>query len=171
MIIWLTGLPCSGKSTIAKNLEFALIQAGHNNLTMLDGDTFRSIYSKDLGFSPEDRAENIRRARVVALKEEKECNIVIASFVSPYRKMRDQIRSQAEKFIEVYVKADLEVCMDRDIKGMYRKAILGELKEFTGYSAPYEEPYIPEVECKTDYETIDQSVQKILNYITEMELL
>jgi len=169
MILWLTGLPCSGKTTIADALSEWMFD-NYINYIWLDGDTFRKTYCKDLGFSPEDRQENIRRVTERAIKCEKE-QIVICSFVSPYIEMRENIKLKSECFIEVFVNADLEVCMDRDIKGMYKKAIKKEIKEFTGYSAPYEKPITPDIQCNTDYESVNESLNKIINYLKTNELL
>ena len=169
-IIFLTGLPCSGKSTISNELSKQLLELEVEHWKF-DGDTFRKDYCQDLGFSPADRKENIRRVTTKALQCEKNGFMVLCSFVSPYREMRKTIRKQAKKFVEVFVNADLEVCMDRDIKGMYRKAILKEIEEFTGYSAPYEKPINPEIECKTDYETVEESVKKIMDYLKQEDLL
>ena len=149
--IWLTGLSGSGKSTIAVELEHALIENKHQAY-ILDGDNIRHGLNKNLGFSPEDRTENIRRIGEVA-KLFTEGNIItIAAFVSPYREDRDNVRKLLGRgeFVEIYVKCSLEVCEKRDTKGLYKKARAGEVKDFTGISAPYEEPLNPEL-------TIDSS--------------
>jgi adenylylsulfate kinase len=146
--IWFTGLPSSGKSTIAFTLEHALVERGHLAY-VLDGDNIRHGLNKNLGFSPADRNENIRRIGEVAKLFADAGLLTCASFISPYRADRDQARQIHDAaglpFIEVFVKASVELCEKRDPKGLYKKARAGELKEFTGVSAPYEEPLHPEV--------------------------
>ncbi|MCP4253544.1 MAG: adenylyl-sulfate kinase [Candidatus Scalindua sp.] len=168
--IWLTGLSGSGKSTIAVELEHALIENKHQAY-ILDGDNIRHGLNKNLGFSPEDRTENIRRIGEVA-KLFTEANIItIAAFVSPYREDRDNVRKLLEDgaFIEVYVKCSLEVCETRDTKGLYKKARAGEVKDFTGISAPYEEPLNPELTIESSKLSVEESARKILNYLEEKE--
>jgi adenylylsulfate kinase len=166
--IWLTGLSGSGKSTIAVELEHALIENKHQAY-ILDGDNIRHGLNKNLGFSPEDRTENIRRIGEVA-KLFTEANIItIAAFVSPYREDRDNIRrllNQGE-FVEIYVKCSLEVCEARDTKGLYKKARAGEVKDFTGISAPYEEPLNPELTIDSSKLSLEESTREILNYLEE----
>ena len=166
--IWLTGLSGSGKSTIAVELEHALIENKHQAY-ILDGDNIRHGLNKNLGFSPEDRAENIRRIGEVA-KLFTEANIItIAAFVSPYREDRDNVRkllNQGE-FVEIYVKCSLEVCETRDTKGLYKKARAGEVKDFTGISAPYEEPLNPELTIDSSKLSVEESAREILNYLEE----
>ncbi len=169
-IIFLTGLPCAGKSTIGRTLYSHLYFEDVDPI-FIDADEFRKEYCKDLGFSPEDRKENIRRVTKKAVELERQGRFVVCAFVSPYRKMRKEIRKQAETFIEVFVDADLEICMDRDVKGMYKKAIQGEIKEFTGYNAPYQKPWKPEVHCKTDCETVEESTYKIMHYMMKKEII
>jgi len=166
--IWLTGLSGSGKSTIAVELEHALIENKHQAY-ILDGDNIRHGLNKNLGFSPEDRTENIRRIGEVA-KLFTEANIItIAAFVSPYREDRDNIRrllNQGE-FVEIYVKCSLEVCEARDTKSLYKKARAGEVKDFTGISAPYEEPLNPELTIDSSKLSVEESTREILNYLEE----
>jgi len=166
--IWLTGLSGSGKSTIAVELEHALIENKHQAY-ILDGDNIRHGLNKNLGFSPEDRTENIRRIGEVA-KLFTEANIItIAAFVSPYREDRDNVRrllNQGE-FVEIYVKCSLEVCEARDTKGLYKKARAGEVKDFTGISAPYEEPLNPELTIDSSKLSVEESTREILNYLEE----
>ena len=166
--IWLTGLSGSGKSTIAVELEHALIENKHQAY-ILDGDNIRHGLNKNLGFSPEDRTENIRRIGEVA-KLFTEANIItIAAFVSPYREDRGNVRKllgQGE-FIEIYVKCSLEVCEERDTKGLYKKARAGEVKDFTGISAPYEEPVKPELTIDSSKLSVEESAREILNYLEE----
>ena len=164
--IWLTGLSGSGKSTIAVELEHALIENRHQAY-ILDGDNIRHGLNKNLGFSPEDRTENIRRIGELA-KLFTEANIItIAAFVSPYREDRDNVRkllNQGE-FIEIYVRCSLEVCETRDTKGLYKKARAGEVKNFTGISAPYEEPLNPELTIDSSKLSVEESTREILNYL------
>ncbi len=166
--IWLTGLSGSGKSTIAVELEHALIENKHQAY-ILDGDNIRHGLSKNLGFSPDDRTENIRRIGEVA-KLFTEANIIsIAAFVSPYREDRDNVRTLLGHgdFIEIYVKCSLEVCEARDTKGLYKKARAGEVKDFTGISAPYEEPLNPELTIDSSRLSVEESAREILNYLEE----
>ncbi len=165
--IWLTGLSGSGKSTIAVELEHALIENRHQAY-ILDGDNIRHGLNKNLGFSPEDRTENIRRIGEVA-KLLTDANIItIAAFVSPYRGDRDGIRKLLDdEFIEVYVECPLDVCEERDTKGLYKKARAGEVKDFTGISAPYEEPLSPELTIDSSKLTVEESTRAILNYLEE----
>jgi adenylylsulfate kinase len=164
--IWLTGLSGSGKSTIAVELEHALIENRHQAY-ILDGDNIRHGLNKNLGFSPEDRTENIRRIGEVA-KLFTEANIItIAAFVSPYREDRGNVRKLLGhgEFIEIYVKCSLEVCEARDTKGLYKKAHTGEVKDFTGISAPYEEPLSPELTIDSSKLPVEESTRTILNYL------
>ena len=168
VVVWLTGLPASGKSTIARELEWRLYNMG--KLTyVLDGDNIRHGLNSDLGFSPEDRKENIRRIGEVAKLFADAGIITITSFISPYREDRERARSLLKEgeFIEVYLKCPLEVLMERDPKGLYKKALAGEIKEFTGISAPYEEPLNPEIVLETDKETVEESTEKIISYLKE----
>ena len=164
--IWFTGLSGSGKSTIAVELEHALIENKHQAY-ILDGDNIRHGLNKNLGFSPEDRTENIRRIGEVA-KLFTEANIItIAAFVSPYREDRDNVRKLLNhgEFIEIYVKCSLEVCEKRDTKGLYKKARAGEVKDFTGISAPYEEPLTPELTIDSSNLSVEESTRTILDYL------
>lgn len=166
--VWLTGLSGSGKSTIAVELEHALLENKHQAY-ILDGDNIRHGLNKNLGFSPEDRSENIRRIGEVS-KLFTDANIItITAFISPYRQDRDNARKLLKEgeFIEVYVKCPLDVCEQRDTKGLYKKARSGEVKEFTGISAPYEEPLNPEVTIDTSKTSIEESTRVILNYLEQ----
>jgi len=168
VVIWLTGLSGSGKSTIAVDLEHALLEEGHHAY-VLDGDNIRHGLNRNLGFSPDERSENIRRIGEVA-KLFRDANLItIASFISPYRKDRDSVRAlQGEgEFIEVYVKCPLEVCEERDTKGLYKKARAGEIADFTGISSSYEEPETAEITVDTSTMSLDDSVRTILNYLRE----
>ncbi len=165
-VLWLTGLSGAGKSTIATELERELFNLGRH-VYVLDGDNIRHGLGSDLGFSPEDRTENIRRVGEVAKLFAEAGVICITAFISPYRADRDLVRKimPRDRFIEVFVNAPLEVCEQRDPKGLYAKARAKEIKEFTGISAPYESPSNPEVELRTDRMTVPESVAKILDYL------
>ena len=170
-VIWFTGLPCSGKSTIADIISIKLKELGKNT-ERLDGDIIRNgKLSNDLGFSKEDRDKNINRINFVSKLLSRNGVAVLASFVSPYRETRNRIRENVTNFIEVFVDASFEECARRDVKGMYAKAIKGEIKNFTGYSAPYESPTNPEITCNTNKETIKESICKIIDYLKEKRLL
>ena len=164
--IWLTGLSGSGKSTIAVEIEHALLENKHLAY-ILDGDNIRHGLNKILGFSPEDRTENIRRIGEVAKLFTDANMIAITAFISPYRQDRDNVRKLLKdgEFIEIYVKCPLDVCEQRDTKGLYKKARAGEVKEFTGISAPYEEPLHPELTIDTSTMTVDESTRTVLNYL------
>ncbi|MDD8031294.1 MAG: adenylyl-sulfate kinase [Acidobacteriota bacterium] len=162
--IWFTGLPCSGKSAIADRV--AEILREHNlKVERLDGDVVRKSLCRDLGFSREDRNENIRRVTFVAKLLTRNGVVVLTSFISPYREIRDEARREIGDFIEVYTKCPLEVCIARDVKGMYQKALRGEIKEFTGVSDPYEEPLNPELVLETYQESLDESAQRIIDFL------
>jgi len=165
--IWFTGLPCSGKSTIANRVAEILKNKGYK-VEQLDGDVTREYLSKGLGFTKEDRDENIRRVGFVAKLLTRNGVFVTAAFVSPYREIRDEIRKEIGNFVEVYVKCPVEVCIERDVKGMYKRALKGEIKNFTGIDDPYEEPLNPEVIVETDKETVDESVDKVMRKLAEL---
>ncbi len=168
--LWLTGLSGAGKTTIAITLEQLLREQGVR-VERLDGDTVRQGLTRDLGFSKEDRDKNIERVTFVAKLLSRNGVGVLASFISPYRVARQQVREQTTNFIEVYVHAPLEVCIERDVKGLYAKAIAGELKEFTGISDPYEAPETPEITVYTDCETVEESVETIIRYLESRHLI
>ncbi len=172
-IIWLTGLPASGKSTIANELEHRLNRIYKAHTYLLDGDNIRKGLNKDLGFSKKDREENIRRIGEVARLFVDAGLIVIAAFVSPYRKDRNFVRGLVEEdeFVEVYVKCPLEVCEERDPKGLYKKARSGEIKNFTGVSDPYEEPVNPEVVVETHRMGLDECVDRIVNFLKRRRII
>ena len=165
-VLWLTGLSSAGKSTIATDLERELFNLGRH-VYVLDGDNVRHGLCSDLGFSPEDRAQNIRRVGEVAKLLADAGVICVTAFISPYRKDRAFVRSilPAGRFVEVFVNAPLAVCEQRDPKGLYAKARAHEILEFTGISAPYEAPVQPEIELRTDRLTVAESVAKILDYL------
>jgi len=162
LVLWLTGLPSSGKSTVAHAVERALFERGCRTY-VLDGDNVRHGLNKNLGFSPEDREENIRRIGEVANLFVQAGLIAIPAFISPYRADRDKARALiGDDFCEVYVKCDVAVCEQRDPKGLYKKARAGEIAGFTGISAPYEEPLNPDLVVDTGRETIEESTDKVL---------
>jgi adenylylsulfate kinase len=168
--IWFTGLSGSGKSTIAHALEAELRRQGYG-LEILDGDIVRTNLTKGLGFSREDRDENIRRIGFVSHLLTRNGVIVLVSAISPYRDIRAEVRERIDDFVEVYVDAPLEVCEDRDVKGLYKRARAGEIKQFTGIDDPYEAPLNPEVHCYTDTETVEESAAKVIAKLTELGYL
>jgi bifunctional enzyme CysN/CysC len=164
-VLWLTGLSGAGKSTLAIELEWRLFKEGYL-VYVLDGDNIRRGLNANLGFSPEERAENIRRVGEVAALFADAGFIVVTAFISPYRSDRDRARAAAnEKFHEVYVKAAIEVCEQRDPKGLYRRARTGEIAQFTGISAPYETPASPELVVDTSHSSIETSVGVLVDYV------
>ena len=164
--MWFTGLSGSGKSTLAVEVQNQLFERGHHTY-VLDGDNIRHGLNKDLGFSPEDRTENIRRIGEVAKLFVDAATVVMTAFISPYREDRDQVRRiMAEgDFVEVYVQCDLAVCEERDTKGLYKKARAGEIREFTGISAPYEAPENAELVVDTSNETVEESAGKVIEFL------
>jgi len=158
MIIWLTGLSSSGKSTIAKELAKYF-----ENVKIIDGDELRKTISKNLGYSKEDRIENIRRAITLAKHYKAQDYSVIVALMSPYANIRQEARNLTRDFVEVFVKCSLEICKKRDVNKVYERFSKGEIKDVNGLDIPYEEPTEPEVIVETDKETIEESVQKILN--------
>jgi len=168
--LWFTGMSGAGKSTLTEALV-PRINAMGRRIEVLDGDEVRTNLSKGLGFSKEDRDTNIRRIGYVAQLLTRNGAVVITAAISPYRSIRDEIRGRIGDFVEVYAKCPLEALIARDVKGLYKKALAGEIKEFTGVSDPYEEPLNPEVVVETDRETIDESVSKILTRLQELGLL
>lgn len=167
-VIWFTGLSGSGKSTVSVELEKELYGLGVRTYR-LDGDNVRHGLNKNLGFSPEDRKENIRRIGEVSKLMVDAGLFTLSAFISPYREDRDEVRELVEdgEFIEVFVDASVETCESRDPKGLYKKARAGEIKGFTGIDAPYEEPKNPEVTIDTDKLTLEESVQEIVAYLKE----
>jgi adenylyl-sulfate kinase len=165
--VWFTGLPCSGKTTIADGVAEKLRGKGYR-VERLDGDTVRRSLTSDLGFSKEDRDENIKRVTFVAKLLTRNGVVVLATFVSPYRERRRKSRKEIGEFMEVYVRCSIEECMRRDVKGMYRKALAGEITGFTGVDDPYEEPQSPELVLDTDSETVEESVEKVLKEMASL---
>ena len=167
-VIWFTGLSGSGKSTLANAVEQVLHQQGHHTY-VLDGDNVRHGLNKNLGFSPEDREENIRRIGEVAKLFSDAGTIVMTAFISPYCADRDQARAliAEDRFVEVFVDCPLDVCEERDTKGLYKKARAGEIKEFTGISAPYEPPLTPEVTVNTAALSIEECAQAVVDALVK----
>ena len=171
-VIWFTGLSGSGKSTVSVALEKALFNEGKQTYR-LDGDNVRHGLNKNLGFSPEDRTENIRRIGEVAKLMVDAGSITVTAFISPYKQDRDNVRAILEdgEFIEVYTKCSVEECEKRDPKGLYKKARSGEIPEFTGISAPYEAPDHPEIILDTEHESINQSVDRVIQYLKQHQYI
>ncbi len=172
VILWFTGLSGSGKSTLARHVEHTLTGRGHLAY-VLDGDNIRHGLNKNLGFTPEDRKENIRRIGEVARLFADAGIITMAAFISPYQEDRDRIRGLVEEgeFLEIYVKVPLEVAEQRDPKGLYKKARSGEIDNFTGIDAPYEEPENPEIVIETGRTGLKESVQTIVRYLENNNII
>jgi len=168
--LWFTGLPCSGKSAIADRVADILKNRGYR-VERLDGDIVRQSLTRDLGFSREDRNENIRRVTFVAKLLTRNGVFVLTSFISPYREIRAHARQEIGSFLEVYTKCPLDVCIQRDVKGMYKKAMEGKIKEFTGISDPYEEPLQPEILIETDKETLEEGAVRVLAKLKDLGFL
>lgn len=164
--IWFTGLSGSGKTTLARRVESILRRRGLK-VEVLDGDVVRTNLSKGLGFSKEDRDTNIKRIGFVCKLLSRNGVVAIASAISPYREIRDFVRADIGRFVEVFCRCPLDVLVERDVKGLYKKALAGEIDNFTGLSDPYEEPLNPEVIVDTDQETAEQSVAKIIAKLEE----
>lgn len=165
--IWFTGLPCSGKSSIADAVAEKLRQRGLK-AERLDADIIRKHLWRELGFSKEDRDENIRRATFLSKLLTRNGIIVLTSFVSPYTDLRNYARREIGDFVEIYVKCPVEVCIQRDTRGMYKKALAGEIQNFTGISDPYEEPLNPEVLIESHKESLEESMSKVMAKIREL---
>ena len=172
IVIWFTGLSGSGKSTLAHAVEEHLFEKGHLSY-VLDGDNIRHGLNKNLGFSPEDREENIRRIGEVSKLFTDAGVIAMTAFISPYRADRDKAREllEAGRFIEVFVKVPLDVAESRDPKGLYKKARAGEIKDFTGIDAPYEEPLNPELVIDTSKHSLEESSRMVLDYLGEKGII
>ncbi|HMA26565.1 MAG: adenylyl-sulfate kinase [Solirubrobacterales bacterium] len=169
--LWFTGLSGAGKTTISHVVEKELRERG-SRVEVLDGDVIRENLSKGLGFSKEDRDTNIRRIAFVADLLSRNGVPVITAAISPYREIRDEARElMGDRFIEVFVKASVEVCAERDVKGLYEKAFKGEIKEFTGVSDPYEPPLNPELTLDTEHQSVEDSAAKTLGLLEERQLI
>jgi adenylyl-sulfate kinase len=168
--LWFTGLPSSGKSTLARKVEETLLERGMN-VEVLDGDEVRENLSKGLGFSKEDRDTNIRRIGFVAKLLSRNGTVAITAAISPYKDVRDEMRRAIGRFVEVYVKCPIDVLKERDVKGLYKKALAGEIKNFTGVDDPYEAPPRPEILIESDRESVDESVAKIVRTLEVMGLI
>lgn len=168
--LWFTGLPCSGKSTLAELVGKELERNGRE-VEILDGDRVRTNLTKGLGFSKTDRDENVRRIGFVCGLLSSHGVVAISAAISPYRAVREEIRSKISNFVEVYVDAPLEVCIGRDVKGMYRKALAGELQNFTGISDPYEAPISPDLVIKTQDEVPEESTSRVISKLKARGLL
>lgn len=168
--VWFTGLPSSGKSTLAKVLRDE-IEKKNRHVEILDGDEVRLRLSKGLGFSKKDRDENIRRISYVAKIITRCGAVALTCAISPYKSIRQEAREEIQDFIEVFVDCELEQCIKRDLKGLYKKALSGEIKNFTGISDPYEKPDNPEITVNTTSETIEQSLKKIVSGLTKLGYL
>ena len=163
-VVWLTGLPCSGKSTISRYLDGAIRETGRN-LEILDGDIVRTNLTKGLSFDKEDRDTNVRRVGFVANLLSRNGAAVVCAVVSPYRNIRNELRQNVTNFVEVFVDTPAEICAQRDVKGMWAKAKAGEIKNFTGLDDPYEPPVSPDVHILTQEETVEQSGKKVLDFL------
>jgi adenylylsulfate kinase len=163
-VLWLTGLSGAGKSTVAAKLAPALAERGHR-VELLDGDEVRTNLCQGLGFSRQDRDTNIARIGYVAGKLAKHGVAVLVAAISPYREARDRVRATVDQFVEVHVAAPVGVCAERDVKGLYAKALAGEIKNFTGVSDPYEPPLDPEIVLHTEAESVDESVHQVLAWL------
>ena len=169
--LWFTGLSGAGKTTISEIVEKELRDRG-SRIEVLDGDMVRENLSKGLGFSKEDRDTNIRRIAFVADLLSRNGVPVITAAISPYREIRDEAREvMGDRFIEVFVKASVEVCAERDVKGLYEKAFKGEIKEFTGVSDPYEPPLSPELTLDTEHDSAEEDAAKVLSLLEERQLI
>ncbi|WP_342027761.1 adenylyl-sulfate kinase [Lihuaxuella thermophila] len=164
--LWFTGLSGAGKTTVARLVEERLNREHRLRVQLLDGDVLREVMNRDLGFSKEDRFMHIQRAAFIAKLLTDHGVIVLASFITPYQEMRDYCRRQIENYAEIYVKCPLNVCMERDVKGLYKKALAGKIDHFTGISDPYEEPVNPDLVIETLAETPEESAERVIQYLS-----
>jgi len=169
-VIWLTGIPASGKTTLANGLKNYYEKQG-KPVEILDGDEIRKSLSKDLGFSPEDRKEHNRRVIFVAKILAKNGVVTLIPLISPYRETRDYARKEIPKFVEVWVKTSVEECKKRDPKGLYKKAQAGEIKNLTGLQAPYEEPQNAELVLDTEKHSVEESIELITSTVKKLGFL
>lgn len=170
LTIWFTGLSGAGKTSLNRVVERKLRSLGYQ-VEVLDSDIVRQNLCNGLGFSKADRDENIRRIGFVAHLLTRNNVIVLVSAISPYREVREEVRQRIGNFVEVYVNSPLEICENRDVKGLYKKARNGDIKHFTGIDDPYEPPISPEIECRTDQESIAESTDKVLAKLAELGYL
>lgn len=170
-IVWLTGLSGAGKTTVSIALENTLFDQ-KSLVTILDGDVVRSGLNQDLGFSAQDRKENIRRIGEVAKLLANQAFIVIVAFISPFREDRDWVRASMDdgRFIEVFVDCPLTVCEERDTKGLYKKARKGEITDFTGISSPYEPPVLPEIHLKTSEHSVEECARQVVHFLDKAKI-
>ncbi len=173
LVVWMTGLSGSGKSTIANALEYQLVNTYRSHTYLLDGDNIRSGLNAGLGFSEKDRRENIRRIGEVAKLMYNAGLIVITAFISPFKSDRESVRAllPTDAFWEIFVSCPIEMCMQRDPKGLYRKAINGGISEFTGITSPYEPPDMPELQVETDKYSVDECVDMIIALMIEKNII
>lgn len=169
-VLWATGMPCSGKSTLLDAVALE-IKKYNRNVQRLDGDIVRKSLCKDLGFSAEDRKTNLQRITFVSKLLANNGTGVLCSFVSPFKEDRDEIRKEVTNFIELYVCASSNKCSQRDVKGMWKLAKEGKIKGFTGHDAPYQIPENPEIFCNTEKETLNESVKIVINYLKQRKLI
>lgn len=169
-VVWMTGLSGAGKTTIGRKTEARLKELGIK-VERLDGDVVRQSLTRDLGFTKEDRDKNIERVTFVAKLLSRNGVGVLASFISPYQETRDMVREETTNFYEVFVNAPLEVCADRDVKGLYEKAFAGEIPNFTGVSDPYEAPENPDLQLDTHLEEADESVDKLIAFLQDQGIV
>lgn len=163
-LIWITWLPCAGKTTLAIALQKRMQELKHQHVEHLDWDILRSELSSDLSFTKEDRRKNLLRVAYISNLLTKNDVIVIAAFVSPYESVRNEIRDKTKKFIEIFVNTPIDICEERDCKWLYKKARNGEIQNFTWISDPYESPKNPEIEINTNTESTESSVERIIQY-------
>lgn len=168
--VWLTGLPASGKTTIAECLSGWLANQKISH-EVFDGDVIRKHLSYDLGFSKRDRDANVKRVAYICSLLNKHGICCVVAMISPFKETRNYVRQLIENFVEIYVDCPLEECIARDPKGLYKKALAGEIQEFTGISSPYESPDNPELHFRTDKETIDEILDSITNFIIQKFML
>ncbi|HYO80867.1 MAG TPA: adenylyl-sulfate kinase [Bryobacteraceae bacterium] len=168
--LWFTGMSGAGKSTISEVVHARLREAGAR-VELLDGDVVRTNLSKGLGFSKEDRDTNVRRIGFVCELLSRNGVIAIVAAISPYREVREEVRGRIGNFVEVYVHCPIEVLAERDVKGLYKKALAGEIPSFTGVSDPYEPPASPEVTIDSSRQTVEESVERVWNKLRELELM